>query len=58
MKLNCQKCRRELKTGDEVRYTALGFYQDIPSQVTFSVSEPYEVLADSLEHLDCAEVNQ
>ena len=55
MKINCQKCGRVLNTGDEIKYSALGYYQDLPSKRVFSVSKPHEVFADSLEHVDCLE---
>lgn len=53
MTIHCRKCGRVLKNEDEVRYTALGYYQELRSKVVFSVSKPHEVEADSLEHADC-----
>jgi hypothetical protein len=55
MKINCRKCGRPLSTGDEIKYLAFGYYQDLPSKRVFSVSKPHEVIADSLEHVDCYE---
>lgn len=53
MTINCRKCGRVLRNDDEVRYIALGYYQELRSKVVFSVSKPHEVDAQSLEHADC-----
>lgn len=51
MTIECRKCGRVLKTGDEIKYSALGYYQDLPNKRVFSVSK----LAYTLEHVDCPE---
>jgi hypothetical protein len=58
MIIECRKCGRILKTGEEIKYTAIGAYQELPSKVIFSVSQPHDVLVDTLEHVDCLEGDQ
>jgi hypothetical protein len=53
MLIECRKCGKILRTDDEVRYTAIGYYRELGSKRVFSVSKPHDVEPDSLEHVDC-----
>jgi hypothetical protein len=56
MTIKCGKCGLVLTEGQEVKATMRAYYHELPSKVTFSLSQPHDVEAGSLVHVECAEV--
>jgi hypothetical protein len=53
MIINCIKCNRPIKTGDEIKYTAVSFYKELGSKVAYSVSTPHEADQETFRHIQC-----
>lgn len=53
MLIRCGKCDQPLREGQEVYGRFAAYYHELVSKVTFSVTKPHEIYADTLEHVRC-----
>lgn len=57
MRRYCPDCEQPILTGEFVELTVIAPYNELPSQVAYSIGTPIDALPDTLRHHKCTDLN-